>query len=37
MKMGKLAASQAGYLGIEAARTEVDIIVSYWKYLEAIK
>jgi len=32
-----LAKQQMGFLGIESARTEVGITVSYWKSLEAIK
>lgn len=36
-KMEGLAKQQAGYLGIDSARQEVGITVSYWKSLEAIK
>lgn len=36
-KMEKLAQQQKGYLGIESAREEVGITVSYWQNLEAIK
>ncbi len=36
-KMAKLAAQQAGYLGIEVAREEIGITVSYWRDLESIK
>lgn len=35
--MVELAARQPGYLGIESARSEVGITVSYWESLEAIK
>jgi heme-degrading monooxygenase HmoA len=33
----RLAKEQAGYLGVESARSEVGITVSYWESLEAIK
>ncbi len=36
-KMVKLAAKQAGFLGIESARNTVGITVSYWDSLESIK
>lgn len=36
-KMEELAALEEGYLGIESARNELGITVSYWKDLEAIK
>jgi len=36
-KMVELAQQQPGYLGIESARNEIGITVSYWKTLEAIK
>lgn len=36
-KMVQLAKKQEGYLGIESARSEIGITVSYWKSLEAIK
>lgn len=36
-KMEKLAELEEGYLGIESARNELGITVSYWKNLEAIK
>ena len=36
-KMAELAATQAGYLGIETAREEIGITVSYWRDLESIK
>jgi heme-degrading monooxygenase HmoA len=35
--MEKLAAQQEGYLGIEFARNEIGITVSYWQSLEAIR
>jgi len=35
--MEKLAETQPGYLGIESARSEIGITVSYWESLEAIK
>jgi heme-degrading monooxygenase HmoA len=35
--MEELAKQQEGYLGIESARSEIGITVSYWKSLEAIK
>ncbi len=37
ISMEKLAKQQDGYLGLESARNEVGITVSYWKNLEAIK
>lgn len=36
-RMVELAELQEGYLGIESARNELGITVSYWKDLEAIK
>lgn len=36
-KMELLAKRQAGYLGIDSARNELGITVSYWESLEAIK
>ncbi len=36
-RMEELAAEQPGFLGIESARNEIGITVSYWKSLEAIK
>lgn len=36
-KMEELAKTQDGFLGIESARNEVGITVSYWTSLEAIK
>lgn len=35
--MVKLAEQQPGYLGIESARNEIGITISYWESLEAIK
>ena len=35
--MENLAKQQPGYLGIESARSEIGITVSYWKNIEAIK
>ncbi len=36
-RMLVLAAQQPGYLGVESARDEVGITVSYWSSLEAIR
>ena len=36
-KMVELAAKQPGFLGMESAREEAGITVSYWKDLESIK
>ena len=36
LKMEELAKQQDGYLGIESARNELGITVSYWKNIEAI-
>jgi heme-degrading monooxygenase HmoA len=36
-KMDELARRQNGYLGIESARNEIGITVSYWRDLESIK
>ena len=36
-KMVALAATMPGYLGVESARSEVGITVSYWKDLESIR
>jgi heme-degrading monooxygenase HmoA len=36
-RMVELAAQQPGFLGVESAREEVGITVSYWKDLESIK
>lgn len=35
--MDNLAKQQEGYLGIESARNELGITVSYWQNLESIK
>ncbi len=35
-QMDELAKQQPGYLGIESARNEIGITVSYWKDLESI-
>lgn len=35
--MEELAATQPGYLGIESARNEIGITISYWKTLDDIK
>lgn len=37
VKMVELATRQSGFLGIESAREEVGITVSYWADLESIK
>ena len=37
IKMEQLAQQQDGFLGIESARNEIGITVSYWKDLESIK
>jgi heme-degrading monooxygenase HmoA len=37
IKMEELAKQQDGFLGVESARNEVGITVSYWKDLESIK
>lgn len=36
-RMLELAAQQPGYIGVESAREEVGITVSYWASLDAIK
>ena len=36
LKMEELAKQQDGYLGIESARNELGITISYWKSVEAI-
>ncbi len=36
-EMFKLATTQDGFLGVESARNETGITVSYWQSLEAIK
>ncbi len=35
--MVKMAREQEGFLGVESARNEIGITVSYWKDLESIK
>lgn len=37
IKMVELAKAQPGFIGMESARSEIGITVSYWKSLEAIK
>ena len=36
-KMEQLAKQQPGFIGVESARNEIGITVSYWESLEAIK
>lgn len=36
-QMIELAKTQEGFIGIESARSEIGISVSYWRSLEAIK
>jgi len=36
-EMDKLAKQQPGYLGIESARNEIGITISYWRSLDDIK
>lgn len=36
-KMVELAKKQEGFLGVESARNEIGITVSYWKSLECIR
>ncbi|MCB0457721.1 MAG: antibiotic biosynthesis monooxygenase [Flavobacteriaceae bacterium] len=36
-KMEELAQQQPGYLGMEHARSDIGITISYWETLEAIK
>lgn len=36
-KMVELAKAQPGYIGMESARSEIGITVSYWESLEAIR
>ena len=36
-RMVELASQQPGFLGVESARNEIGITVSYWKDLESIK
>ena len=37
IKMVELAKAQPGFLGMESARSEIGITVSYWESLEAIQ
>lgn len=37
LKMGELAKTQPGFLGIESARQDAGITVSYWRDLASIK
>ena len=37
IKMVELAKAQPGYIGMESARSEIGITVSYWESLDAIK
>ena len=37
IKMLELAKAQPGFMGVESARNEIGITVSYWENLEAIK
>lgn len=37
VRMVELAQQQPGFLGVESARNEVGITVSYWESLEAIR
>ena len=37
IKMVELAKGQPGFIGVESARNEIGITVSYWESLEAIK
>ena len=36
-RMVELAAAQEGFIGIESARNEIGITISYWESLEVIK
>ena len=36
-RMAELAVEQPGFLGVESARTDIGITVSYWESLEAIR
>ena len=36
-RMVELAAEQPGFLGVESARNDIGITVSYWKDLESIR
>lgn len=37
IRMVELAKQQSGFIGLESARNEIGITVSYWESLEAIK
>ena len=37
IRMMELAKQQPGFIGVESARNEMGITVSYWESLEAIK
>jgi len=37
LKIERLAKQQSGFLGIESARNDIGITVSYWESLEAIQ
>lgn len=37
LRMVELAKQQVGFLGVESARNEIGLTVSYWKDLESIK
>ena len=37
IKMVELAKAQPGFIGMESARSEIGITVSYWESLEAIR
>lgn len=37
VRMVELAAGQPGFLGVESARNELGITISYWESLEAIR
>ena len=37
VRMVELAKQQPGFIGLESARSEIGITVSYWESLEAIK
>lgn len=36
-RMAELAATQPGFLGLESARNEIEITVSYWDNLQSIR
>lgn len=37
IKMVELAKAQPGFIGVESARSEIGITISYWESLEAIQ